>query len=170
MYFPTCLILTNPGIYRLNLSVDVIFVQSGGDPNTLAFAFGTANLSNTNSTSSFIGTTSYQGNTNGVMLANKGLYSTGNIQFFSWLTNAFSSGNDTASEYGSDGANNPPYYKYYSKVNNNNQTYPGLCCTELVFTSSSSNQHLYFNVNTDKDNCTMGQCYFVLQMISTQLP
>ena len=162
------LILTNIGIYRLNLSVDVTNVQNGGAQNTLSFAFGTSNISNVSSTSSFIGTTSYLGSPNGSMLANKGYYSTGNIQFISWITNAYSSGNNAISQYSSSG--NPPWFNYYSRVNNNNLTYPGLCCTEVVFTSRNNNQALYFNVNTDKDNVTMGQCYFVLQMLSTQIP
>ena len=92
------------------------------------------------------------------------------VQFISWITNAYSTGNDTPSTYGSNGSNNPPWFNYKSKTNSTNLTYPGLCCTEVVFTSKNSNQSLYFNASTDKDDFTMGMCYFVLQMLSTQLP
>ena len=156
--------ILNKGIYRLNLSVDIIANEDNGKTSLTSFAFGTLNLVNQTSTSSFLGQT----NPNGVYLANKGLNTTNNPGIISWLTNAYSSGNSEPSTYDSNGASNPPWFGYQMKVNSGNDSYPGICTTELVFTNSIDNLSLYFNINTNKNNITIGHCYFVLQMISSE--
>jgi hypothetical protein len=168
--------LLHTGTYRLSLSIDITAMENDDADNTSEIAFGTSNLdgkAHSIAEATFIGRVG-GGNSIGNYFGNKGIYSIGNIQYINWVVNGYSnSGYDYDTPltlFVQDGSNHPIWYRFKNRAGGNNDSHLGILTTELVFTNSTANTELYFNIKTNKDHITMGRCYFVLQLLSTSVP
>ena len=157
------LTITNPGVYKINVSIDILGSNDSGAGVTCNFAFGTSK--NTEVTSPL----GLLGGTNSIYLRNKGQYNANDPGIITWITSANTSGDSIAESVYTSNTTYGTYYSYNYNNNNSNESYPGICTTELCFTTNSS-ATLYFNVSGNSDagqTVTIGLCYFVLQLIST---
>jgi transketolase N-terminal domain/subunit len=56
---------------------------------------------------------------------------------------------------------------YYGKVNNSGVFYPGICTTQITFTSPTQGQPINFNIACNVGGLNLGNSFFTLQMISS---
>ena len=147
--------ILNAGIYKLDVSLYPVSTGDGGQFNTIYFSFGTTYLNNASTPSGTFG---------GSKTLDTYSYTTTYPGIISWLTNAFSSANSTTSEL--DTTSGYLVYKYYSKSNNSGELYSGICTTQITFTINAPTI-IYFNVACSV-GISVGNSYFVLQMISSQ--
>ena len=159
------LIITNPGVYTINLSLALTSGGHGGDGNTIFYNFGTQALNN-------VALDSIEGSFGGLgtttQLYNYGATNTSSPGIINWTTTNYSTGNGANGNYDDFAIhNNQLVAVIYSKVNNSGGVYTGICTTQLTFTVNKASQSIYLNVQCG-NQITLGNSYFTLQMISSK--
>lgn len=148
------LILTNAGIYTLNLSLAFISANSGGNFNTVSYYFGGTSYVNLGST--------------GQPLFNYGGNNTSTPGIINWASTHMSTGNSAnATQNIFVSINSSLACNYYGKTFNNGGFYPGICTTQITFTSPNPGQAINFNIACGVGGLNLGNSFFTLQMISS---
>ena len=159
---PYYLKIINPGTYKLTVSLNVIATNGSNSPNTTSFAFGTTYLFDQDLTGCF------GGNSTSGMFTNPSSYP----YIVSWNTNAYSSNNNTPSEYSR--SNNYLVYNFYghsTATSNGSSQYtqsPGICSTEIIFTVNQS-QEIFLNVLCNQSNLVIANSFFTLELLTTKI-
>jgi hypothetical protein len=170
--------ITNPGIYRLTVSLNFINTPASGNQITFFICFGTNQLTNTTLLSGTLGGTPGYGNNY--------TYSVNNPTYpgiLSWIVNAFSPDTVTIgikentsasifnlnpSRFGTGNnatSGTPLLYNFYASTSGSS-TAPAICSSELIITINAATT-IYLNVSTDKGKFTIDRSYFTLQLISS---
>lgn len=148
------LILTNAGVYTLNLSLAFISANTGGNVNTVTYYFGGSGYINFGST--------------GQPLFNYGGNNTSTPGIINWASTHMCSAN--TGNVNTDIfvlSNGYLVCNYYGKVNNSGVFYPGICTTQITFTSPTQGQPINFNIACNVGGLNLGNSFFTLQMISS---
>jgi len=150
--------ITNPGIYRLSVGINVTTTSSAGSLNTIQHCFTTTSLYNQGLSNAIGGNPASYNYT----------YSPNNAStpgILLWHVNAYNTGNSTASTFSEN--NSYLVYNYYAKSNSSQQMYPGICTSEIVLYITNSNQIVALCLSgSDVDIDSIDSCYYVLTLLS----
>jgi hypothetical protein len=166
--------ITNPGIYKLNVSLNFVKTPANGNQTTFYICFGTNELNNTSELSGTLGGTPGYGNNYTYDSSNNATHP----GILSWIVNAFNPGtlvavpnslfkvNPSRFGTGNNGTSNTPLiYNFYASTSGQNTT-PAIFSSELIITINAATT-IYLNVSTDFGNFTINKSYFTLELISS---